>query len=80
MNRLLVASRTRPDIDLPKYLGISQFSVVPFSLLTPLSLYYLIDKAANATELRDFQATKENQSIEEFSSNAREVVVIDGRL
>ena len=78
MNRLLVASRTRPDIDLPKYLGMPQFSVVPLSLFTPLSLYYLKDKAANATELRNFQAAKENQSIEEFSSNAREVAVIDG--
>ena len=67
MNRLLVASRTRPDIDLPKYLGMPQFSVVPLSLFTPLSLYYLKDKAANATELRNFQAAKENQSIEEFS-------------
>ena len=79
MNRLLVASRRQPDIDLPKYLGMPEFSVVPLSLFMPDgSLYYLKDKAVNATELRNLQVVKENQSIEEeFSSDVREVIVID---
>ena len=41
MNRLLVSSRTRPDIDLPKFLGMYEFSVIPPSIFTPDgSLYY----------------------------------------
>ena len=48
MSRLLVDSTTRPDIDLPKHLGMSEFSVVPLPLLTPGgSLYYPKDKAAS---------------------------------
>ena len=35
MSKLLVASRTRPDIDLPKFPGICEFPVVPLSLFTP---------------------------------------------
>ena len=79
MKRLLVASRTQPDIDLPKYLGMYEFSVVPLSLFTPDgSLYYPKDKATIATELRNLQAAEENQSIEEeFSFNARKVILID---
>ena len=54
MNRLLVASRIRLDIDLPKYLGMYKFAVVPLSLFTPNgSLYYIKDKAATATELQN---------------------------
>ena len=61
MNRLLVASKTRPDIDLPKYHGISEFSVVPLSLFTLVGLlYYLKDKATNETEVQNLQLAKEN--------------------
>ena len=63
MNRLLVASRTRLDIDLPKYLEMSEFSLVPLSLFTPDgSLYYLKYKAANATELRNFRQPKRTKA------------------
>ena len=49
MNKLLVASRTRPDIDLPRHLGISKFSVMPLSLFMPGgSLHYPKDKVANS--------------------------------
>ena len=51
MNKLLVASRTRPDIDLPKYLEMCEFSVVPLSLFVPDGLLV--------------QAAKEIQSIDE---------------
>ena len=40
MNKLLVASRVRSDIDLPKYPGMCEFTVLPFSLLTLDSLLY----------------------------------------
>ena len=40
MNKLLVALRARPDIDLPKYPGMCEFTVLPFSLLTLDSLLY----------------------------------------
>ena len=40
MNRLLVASRTRPDIDLPIFLGKYEFTVVPPSLFVPDDLFY----------------------------------------
>ena len=33
MTRFVIASRSRPEIDLPKYLGEYEFSVVPRSLL-----------------------------------------------
>ena len=80
MSRLLAASRTRPDIDLPNYLGMYEFSVVPLSLFTPDdSFYYPKDKGAITTELRNFEVAKENGSIEEeFNFNARKVIVIDG--
>ena len=42
-------------------------------------MYYPKDKATIATEFRNLQATEENQTIEEeFSSNTRKVIVIDG--
>ena len=80
MNRLLVASRTRPDIDLPKYLGMYEFFVVPLSLFTPDgSLYYPKDKATIAAELRNFQHENESESTEyDCSSNTRKVIIIDG--
>ena len=49
MTRLLVDSRTRPEIALPKYLGMSQFSAVPLSLFTPGGLlYYPKDKVTKS--------------------------------
>ena len=56
-----------------------EFSIVTLSLFTPDgSLYYLKVNATIATKHRNLQATEEIQSIEEFSSNARKVIVIDG--
>ena len=57
MKRLLVASRTRADIDLPKYPGIYEFTVVPPSLFAPDgSFYKTTDKADVASELRKLQS------------------------
>lgn len=51
MNRLFVTSRARHDFNVPKCLGMYEFSVVPLSLFTPDgSLHYSIDKATIATE------------------------------
>ena len=40
MNRLIVASRTRPVIDLPIFLGKYEFTVVPPSLFVQDDLFY----------------------------------------
>ena len=40
MKRLLVASRTRVDIDLPKNLGMYELAVVPPSLFAPDGTFY----------------------------------------
>ena len=42
------------------------------------SLYYPKINATIVTKHRNLQAAEEIQSIEEFSSNARKVIVIDG--
>ena len=79
MTRLLIASRSRPDIDLKKYLGIYEFSVVPRSLFTPDgSLHYTKDKAIIATELRALhQGSNEMETDEVESGNApRKAIVI----
>ena len=79
MNRFLIGSRIGPDIDLPKYLGMCELSVLPLSLFTlDGSLYYPEDEEKIATELQNLQAAEKNQSIDEgFSSNATKVTVID---
>ena len=80
MNRLLVASRTRPDIDLPKYLGEYEFSVTPSSLFAPDGILLLTkDKSVVAKELRNFQTETEAQELtEDTSHETRRVIVIDG--
>ena len=56
IKRLLVASRTRVNIDLPKYLDMYEFTVVPPSLFAPDGTFYKIfDKADLAAELRKQQ-------------------------
>ena len=79
MTRLLVVSRTRPDIDLPKYLGMYEFSVVPRSLFTTDGTRQMINLIA--VELRKSQIVEENEeSVEESSSNrARKVIIFDGK-
>ena len=83
MTRLLVASRTRPDIDLPKYLGMYEFSVVPRSLfIIDGTLHQTNDKSVIAVELRKSQVVEENEeSIEQSSSSSsgtRKVIIFDG--
>ena len=52
MNRILVASRSRPETDLSNIFGTYEFSVVPLSLFaTDGSLYYGKDNSVIAKEL-----------------------------
>ena len=53
INRILIASRSRPEIDLLNIFGKYEFSVVPLSLFAPDgSLYYAKDKSSITTKLR----------------------------
>ena len=77
MTRLLIASRSRPDIDLPSKIGAYEFSVVPRSLFTADgSLYQTSDKAVIAEELRKLQCDDENE--QENVNIDRKVIIFDG--
>ena len=78
MNRLLVASRTRPDIDLQFRLSKYEFSVTPPSLLSPDgSLHSTKDKSVIAEELFKLQVDEEIES-EPMGTHIRKVAVADG--
>ena len=75
MNRILVASRSRTEIDLSNIFGTYEFSVVPLSLFaTDGSLYYGKDKSVIAKELREFEP--EEIGTQE-DSESKKVVIID---
>ena len=76
MNQILVASRSRPEIDLSNIFGTYEFSVVPLSLfVTNGSLYYSKDKPVIAKELREFEP--EEIGTQEEDSESRPVIIID---
>ena len=76
MNRILVASRRRPEIDLSNIFGTYEFSVVPLSLFaTDGSLYYGKDKSVIAKELREIEP--EEIGTQEEDSESRNVIIID---
>ena len=78
MNRLLVASRTRPDIDLQFCLSKYEFSVTPLSLFSPGgSLHSTKDKSVIAEELFKLQVDEEIES-EPMNTDIRKVAVADG--
>ena len=62
INRILIASRSRPEIDLPNFFGEYEFSVVPDG-----SLYYAKNKSSIATEFREFQV--DENYIEEVANS-----------
>ena len=77
MNRLLVASRTRTDIDLPNFLGTHEFSMVPASLFTSDgSLHHTTDKSVIASELRKLQMGKRDGA-NDVNIEGRKVRIID---
>ena len=72
----MVASRRRPDIDLPNIFGSYGFSVVPLWLFaTDGSLYYGKDKSVIAKELREIEP--EEIETQEEDSESRNVIIID---
>ena len=76
MNRILVASRSRPEIDLSNIFGTYEFSVVPLSLFaTDGSLYYGKEKSVIGKELRDFEPEKIGTEEEDLESG--KVIIID---
>ena len=78
MNKLLVASRTRPDIDLQFCLGKYKFSVTPPSLFNPDgSLHSTKGKSVRAEELLKLQVDEEIER-EPMDTDIRKVVVVDG--
>ena len=79
MNRLLVASRTRTDIDLPNFLRTHEFSVVPASLFTSDgSLHHTTDKSVIASELRKLQmGQREEDGANDVNIEGRKVLIVD---
>ena len=84
MNGLLVASRTRPDIDLPKSIGMYEFTVVPPSLFCPDGSFYKEqEKSVMAEALRELQNKQEEPHTQavnsmEYDSDYKKVTIIDG--
>ena len=79
MNRLLVASRTRPDIDLQFCLGTYEFSVTPPSLFSPDgSLHSNKDKSVIAEKLFKLQVDEEIES-EPMNRDIKTVAIVDGK-
>ena len=71
-----MASRSRPEIDLPNIFGNYEFSVVPLSLFArDGSLYYGKDESVIAKELREFEP--EEIGTQEEDSESRNVIIID---
>ena len=76
MKHLLVALRTHVDIDLLKYLGMYEYTVVPPSLFAPdVSFYKTSDEADLAAELSKLQ--NKDLSNEVVNMVTRKVIIID---
>ena len=74
MKRLLVALRTHVDIDLLKYLGMYEYTVVPPSLFAPdVSFYKTSDEADLAAELSKLQ--NKDLSNEVLNMVTRKVII-----
>ena len=77
MNKILVASKSQSEIDLPKLFRAYEFSVVLLSIFASDGpLYYAKDKSAIFTQLREFQTDDTtNEKVEK--TNSRKVLIID---
>ncbi|XP_066919527.1 uncharacterized protein [Clytia hemisphaerica] len=89
MNRLLVASRSRPDIDLRECLGKYEFTVTPPSLFFPDgTLHPTKDKSVIADELYKLQDDKTDERMDmveqpdqpesDLEEVVRKVAIVDG--
>ena len=77
LNRLLIVSRTRPDLDLPKELGKYEFSVTPPSIFaSDGTLNHEKKKSHIAVQLRYYQQPSEEQEDIQMS-DARKVIIFD---
>ena len=77
MKGLLVAWRTRADIDLPKYLGMYELTVVLPSLFAPDDIFYKTsDKEDLAAELRKLQNNDPPNEV--VHTDSRKIIIIDG--
>ena len=76
MNKILVASKSQSEIDLPKLFRAYEFSVVLLSIFaSDGSLYYAKDKSAIFTQLREFQT--DDTTNEKVEKTSRKVLIID---
>ena len=76
MTKLLVVSRSRPDIDLSTYLGEYEFTVVPGSLFaSDGTLHQTTDKSVISTEFRKMLPKKYE---EDRHVSSKRVIVFDG--
>ena len=84
MTRFVIAARSRPEINLPHYLGMYEFSVVPRSLFTADgSLHQSNDKSVVAAEIRkvvdsdqEIVVTSSTEGVE--SQDEKKVIIFDG--
>ena len=77
MNRILVAPKSRSEIDLPKNISYLRIFGCPLPIFAPDgSLYYAKGKSVIATQLREFQPG--DTAIEEGEkTNSRKVLIMD---
>ena len=77
MNRILAASKSQSQIDLPKIFRTNEFSFVPLSIFaSDGSLHYAKDKSVIVTQLRESQP--DYTAIEKGEeTNSRKVLIID---
>ena len=77
----MLAARCRPDIDLPGYFGIYEFSIVPKPLFTPDgNLYKCTDTANVADEICNLQASVmlDDAILNRESNKENKVIIFDG--
>ena len=81
VSRFVIAARCCPDIDLPGYFGMYEFSVVLKSLFTPDgNLHKCSDKANVADEIYNLQASVmlDNETLDGDSNEENKVIIFDG--
>ena len=79
MIRFIIASRFRPDIDSPKYLGMYKFSVVPSALFTPDRFLHQTNEKSSSTAIEIWKLTEESHEIlpPDEESGARKAMIFD---
>ena len=81
MSRFVIAGRCRPDIDLPGYFHMYEFSIVPKCLFTPdRNLHKCIGKVNIADEIYNLQASVmlDDAALNRESNEENKVIIFDG--